>query len=33
VIIDSQPVKAADTVGKDTRGNDPGKKAEGRKRH
>ena len=26
VIIDSQPVKAADTVGKDTRGYEPGRK-------
>jgi hypothetical protein len=32
-IIDSQSVKAADTVGKDSRGYDAGKKTEGRKRH
>ena len=32
-IIDSQSVKAADTVGKDSRGYDAGKKVEGRKRH
>lgn len=32
-IIDSQSVKAADTVGKDSRGYDAGKKIEGRKRH
>jgi hypothetical protein len=29
-IIDSQSVKAADTVGKDSRGYDAGKKIEGR---
>jgi transposase len=32
-IIDSQSVKAADTVAKDSRGYDAGKKTEGRKRH
>lgn len=32
-IIDSQSVKAADTVGKASRGYDAGKKIEGRKRH
>jgi transposase len=32
-IIDSQSVKGADTVGKDSRGFDAGKKIEGRKRH
>src|SRR5260370_28014182 len=32
-IIDSQSVKAADTVGQDSRGYDAGKKIEGRKRH
>jgi len=32
-IIDSQSVKAADTVGKPSRGYDAGKKIEGRKRH
>jgi len=32
-IIDSQSVKAADTVAKDSRGYDAGKKIEGRKRH
>ncbi len=32
-IIDSQSVKAADTVGKDSRGYDAAKKTEGRKRH
>ncbi|MGH2604082.1 MAG: IS5 family transposase, partial [Dehalococcoidia bacterium] len=32
-IIDSQSVKAAETVGKDTRGFDAGKLIEGRKRH
>ncbi len=32
-IIDSQSVKAADTVGKNSRGYDAGKKIEGRKRH
>jgi transposase len=32
-IIDSQSVKAADTVGKHSRGYDAGKKTEGRKRH
>jgi transposase len=32
-IIDSQSVKGADTVGKDSRGYDAGKKIEGRKRH
>lgn len=32
-IIDSQSVKAADTVGKDSRGYDAAKKIEGRKRH
>ena len=32
-IIDSQSVKAADTVGKGSRGYDAGKKIEGRKRH
>jgi transposase len=32
-IIDSQSVKAAGTVGKDSRGYDAGKKIEGRKRH
>jgi len=32
-IIDSQSVKAADTVGKNSRGYDAGKKTEGRKRH
>lgn len=32
-VIDSQSVKAADTVGKATRGYDAGKKIEGRKRH
>lgn len=32
-IIDSQSVKAADTVSKDSRGYDAGKKIEGRKRH
>jgi transposase len=32
-IIDSQSVKAADTVGKASRGYDAGKKTEGRKRH
>jgi hypothetical protein len=33
VIIDSQSVKAAATVSKATRGYDPGKKINGRKRH
>jgi transposase len=33
VIIDSQSVKAASTVGKDSHGYDPGKKINGRKRH
>ncbi|MDF9816693.1 IS5 family transposase [Streptomyces sp. SPB162] len=33
LIIDSQSVKAADTVGKATRGYDVGKKINGRKRH
>ncbi|WP_369696692.1 IS5 family transposase [Streptomyces sp. XD-27] len=32
-VIDSQSVKAAETVGKDSRGYDPGKKINGRKRH
>ena len=32
-IIDSQSVKAADTVGKASRGYDAGKNTEGRKRH
>lgn|SRR5690625_715190 len=32
-IVDSQSVKGADTVGKDTRGYDAGKKVNGRKRH
>lgn len=32
-IVDSQSVKGADTVGKDTRGYDAGKKINGRKRH
>ena len=32
-IVDSQSVKAADTVGRDTRGFDSGKKINGRKRH
>ena len=32
-VIDSQSVKAADTVGKASRGYDAGKKVEGRKRH
>ncbi len=32
-VIDSQSVKGADTVGKDSRGYDAGKKIEGRKRH
>jgi transposase len=32
-VIDSQSVKAADTVGKASRGYDAGKKIEGRKRH
>ncbi len=32
-IIDSQSVKAAETVSKTTRGYDPGKKINGRKRH
>jgi hypothetical protein len=32
-IIDSQSVKAADTVGKPSRGCDAAKKTEGRKRH
>lgn len=32
-VIDSQSVKAADTVAKDSRGYDAGKKIEGRKRH
>ncbi|MFG2632208.1 IS5 family transposase, partial [Streptomyces sp. NPDC048473] len=32
-VIDSQSVKAADTVGKDSRGYDAGKKINGRKRH
>jgi transposase len=32
-IIDSQSVKAADTVGEDSRGYDAAKKTEGRKRH
>jgi transposase len=32
-IIDSQSVKGADTVGKDSRGYDAGKKTNGRKRH
>ena len=32
-VIDSQSVKAADTVGKDSRGYDAGKKTEGRKRN
>jgi transposase len=32
-IIDSQSVKAADTIGKDSRGYDAGKKIAGRKRH
>ncbi|GAA3945474.1 hypothetical protein Aau02nite_77810 [Amorphoplanes auranticolor] len=31
-VIDSQSVKAADTVGRDTRGYDAGKKVNGRKR-
>jgi hypothetical protein len=33
VIIDSQSVKAADTLGKDSRGYDAGKRTGGRKRH
>ncbi|PVC92822.1 hypothetical protein DBP21_35220 [Streptomyces sp. CS147] len=33
VIIDSQSVKAASTVGQDSRGYDAGKKINGRKRH
>ncbi len=32
-IVDSQSVKAADTVGRDSRGYDAGKKVNGRKRH
>lgn len=32
-IVDSQSVKGADTVGKDTRGYDAGKRINGRKRH
>ncbi len=32
-IIDSQSLRGADTVGKDTRGYDAGKKVQGRKRH
>ncbi len=32
-VIDSQPVKAAETVGKPSRGYDAGKKTNGRKRH
>jgi len=32
-IVDAQSVKAADTVGRDTRGYDAGKKVNGRKRH
>src|SRR5260370_13068416 len=32
-VLDSQSVKGADTVGKDSRGFDAGKKIEGRKRH
>ena len=32
-VIDSQSIKAADTVGKDSRGYDAGKKINGRKRH
>jgi transposase len=32
-IVDAQSVKAADTVGKDSRGYDAGKKVNGRKRH
>ncbi|MFI6037989.1 transposase [Streptomyces sp. NPDC051315] len=32
-VIDSQSIKPADTVGKDSRGNDAGKKINGRKRH
>src|SRR5690625_917622 len=32
-IVDSQSVEGADTVGKDTRGYDAGKKVNGRKRH
>ena len=32
-IVDSQSVKGADTVGRDTRGYDAGKKINGRKRH
>ena len=32
-IIDSQSVKAAETVGRDSRGYDAGKKINGRKRH
>jgi transposase len=32
-VIDSQSVKAAETVGKDSRGFDAGKKVQGRKRH
>ncbi|BFO17043.1 hypothetical protein SHKM778_34310 [Streptomyces sp. KM77-8] len=33
IVIDSQSVKAAETVGKDSRGYDAGKKINGRKRH
>lgn len=33
IVIDSQSVKAAETVGKDSRGHDAGKKINGRKRH
>ncbi|MFH8350554.1 IS5 family transposase [Streptomyces sp. NPDC018045] len=33
IVIDSQSVKAAATVGKDSRGFDPGKRINGRKRH
>ncbi|MGV2918818.1 IS5 family transposase [Streptomyces alfalfae] len=33
LIVDSQSVKAAETVGKDSRGYDAGKKINGRKRH
>jgi transposase len=32
-VIDSQPVRAAETVAKDSRGFDAGKKVQGRKRH
>jgi hypothetical protein len=32
-VIDSQPVKAAETVARDSRGFDAGKKVQGRKRH